>query len=323
MIDLYTRFAVPDFAAAAMESPAMKRIAGVEMNCGMSYTSFPLFTAGENYSRAQHSLNVSRLVYHFTDDPRQCLAGLFHDISTPVFSHVVDFLNGDHMTQESTEADTADMIRNDLEISRILSSLGLSADDVSDYHRFPIADNEMPGLSCDRLEYTLGNAVNYRFITPEEADRFMEDLCILQNENGISELGFCTEELALSFAETALRCGKVYSGREDRYSMEILARLLKDAIRDGILSRDDLYGTEAEVIEKLENSRVQTRWHAFRKLHKVYEVSPEEGICVNAKRRYVDPLIAGSGRASQADAVLRSKIRDFIEEDYSVFLKGC
>ncbi len=322
MIDLYKDYYVPEYVNRAMRSSAMKRIEAVEMNCGMAYTSFPLFVKGENYSRAQHSRNVSVLVYHFTEDPVQCLAGLFHDISTPVFSHVIDFLNGDHMTQESTEADTEEMIRTDREIGEVLASLGLSAEDVSDYHRFPIADNEMPGLSCDRLEYTLGNGVNYQFITPQEARDLLGDIRVLNNENGVPELGFQSAESGTAFARLALRCGKVYSGREDRYGMEVLARLLKDAVRDGVLSRSDLYRTEPEVIRILENSPFSERWESFRRLHEVREAGPEDGIAVEAKRRFTDPLIDGRGRVSHIDEAFRSDVQRFIEEDYSVFLKG-
>ena len=41
--------------------------------------------------------------YKLTKDKKATLAGLFHDIATPSFKHCVDFLNGDYMTQESTE----------------------------------------------------------------------------------------------------------------------------------------------------------------------------------------------------------------------------
>ena len=34
------------------------------------------------------------------------VAALLHDIATPVFAHVIDFLNNDYEKQESTEAET-------------------------------------------------------------------------------------------------------------------------------------------------------------------------------------------------------------------------
>ena len=322
MIDLFTEIPVPPFIEEGMRSPAMKRIAGIDMNCGMCYTSFPLFKNGEPYSRAQHSRNVSLLVYHFTKDSRQALAGLFHDIATPVFSHVIDFLNGDYLTQESTEERTSEMICRDPVIQNLLATMEIKSSEVSDYHCYPVADNDMPRLSCDRLEYTLGNAVNYRFITPEKCTEYLSDIQVMTNESGETELGFLHAGTAAEFARTALKCGRIYSGAEDRYGMEILARLLKDAIMDGVLTENDLYLDEAAVISILLNSSYRERWNAFTALHKVTECGPDEGICINAKRRYVDPLIYGQGRASEYDSALKQEINEFITENYSVYLKG-
>ena len=323
MIDLYTHLAVPSVVSEAMDSPAMKRIDGVDMNCGMAYTSFPLFCSGEPYTRAEHCRNVSLLTYHFTQDITQALAGLFHDISTPVFSHVVDFVNGDYLSQESTEEKTAFMIQNDPVIQKLLEKEHILFADVADYHRYPIGDNDMPKLSCDRLEYTLGNAVNYRFISPQKARAFLDDLCIIQNAFREPELAFQSDLTAVEFAWTALRCGKVYSGREDRYSMERLARLLKDAIINRILDESDLYTTEAAVIRKLKQSSLSAEWTAFTNLSEVVETSdPNEGICVDAKRRYIDPLSVSGKRASELDSSLAEAIEEFIHEDYSAFLKG-
>jgi hypothetical protein len=205
----------------------------------------------------------------------------------------------------------------------VLSSRHIPIEAVSDYHRYPIADNDMPMLSCDRLEYTLGNAVNYRFITPAKAREFLADLCVFKNGQGETELAFRTQALAEEFAWNALRCGKIYSGREDRYSMERLARLLKQAVADGILEMTDLYTTEAEVIATLENSPLREAWTAFTKLSEVVEASgPEDGIQVDAKRRYIDPLSCGGKRVSETDPAFAEAVQEFIHEDYSVYLKG-
>lgn len=56
----------------------------------------------------------------FTHNKKQTLAGLFHDIATPVFKHCVDFLNGDYMKQESTEDLTTEIIKKSPEIMNLL-----------------------------------------------------------------------------------------------------------------------------------------------------------------------------------------------------------
>lgn len=50
---------------------------------------------------------------------------------------MVDFLNGDHMRQESTESRTRMMIASSPELMALLDKSGLTLDDVDDYHRYP------------------------------------------------------------------------------------------------------------------------------------------------------------------------------------------
>ena len=322
MKNLYREFCLPDSVIEACQSEAMKRIQKIDMNCGLNYTRFPVFSSMEPYTRYEHSVGVAALIYHFTQDEVQALAGLFHDISTPVFSHVVDFMKGDHMIQETTESPTASFIQNDPVIMEILSRRNTPLEQVSDYHRYPIADNDSPKLSCDRLEYTLGNMVNYGFVQSDTVKSFLQDLRIGRNEEGIEELVFQDADTALHFAELALRCGRIYSGEEDRYAMETLALLLKKAVARGILIEDDLYTTEEQVIRKLEDSDLKEAWHWFCGLCKITEGSPEDGLNINAKRRYIDPLIQDQGRVSEVYDSFRKEAEQFVNESYDKWLKG-
>ena len=111
---------IPEFLRDASQIAAMQRLRQVGMNCGCEYTSFPLFSGIAPYSRFDHSMGVALIVWHFTGRTEEALAGLFHDIATPVFAHVVDFLYGDHLTQEATESGTVDRIRTDAEIQILL-----------------------------------------------------------------------------------------------------------------------------------------------------------------------------------------------------------
>lgn len=151
---------IPPFIRELAATDAMNRLKAIGMNCGLEYTSFPVYKDIGPYSRYGHSVGTALIVWHFTQDRRQAVAGLLHDISTPVFAHVVDFLNGDHLSQESTEEKTRDFIVGSGEIMTLLDKYGLAVDEVFDYHRYPVADNDAPRLSADRLEYTLSNLLN-------------------------------------------------------------------------------------------------------------------------------------------------------------------
>lgn len=315
---------IPDFLAEAAATAAMQRLQDVGMNCGCEYTSFPLFADIDRYSRFDHSVGVGLIVWHFTGDRAQAMSGLLHDIATPVFAHVVDFLHGDHMTQESTEQGTSEAIQNSGELCRVLEKYNLSLDSVADYHRYPIADNDSPKLSADRLEYTLGNAVNFGIITREQAGEYYRDLSVGTNEFGEAELVFCHPEAACAFAEAALRCSKIYVSDEDRYAMQALAELLRRAIETGVLCAEDLDTQESAVIEKLKQSSLSEQWKGFCGYRQILrrEDAGDEGqwLRIFAKKRSIDPYVKNLGRVSKLFPVFVRQLQDFKEYDFDYWL---
>ena len=255
---------IPEFLRRLAETPPMARLRQVGMNCGCEYTAFPQFAGWAPYSRFDHSLGVALIVWHFTGDVRQSAAGLLHDAATPAFAHVVDFLHGDHLRQESTEGRTAELIGRSPELQALLGEYGLSTADVADYHRYPIADNDSPQLSADRLEYTLGDLRCYGFAGEAAIRAFYEDLTVWQDEAGRPELAFRTPETACAFTEAALRTARVYVADEDRFAMQALADLLRGAVDRKVLTEDDLYQTEPLVIQRLEADPVSAaQWRRF------------------------------------------------------------
>ena len=69
------------------------------------------------------------------------------------------------MTQESTEDLTTEIIKNSNEIMKLLKRDNIEISEVDDYHIYPVADNDTPKLSADRLEYSLSNALfTYRLL---------------------------------------------------------------------------------------------------------------------------------------------------------------
>ena len=294
--DLYTSD-LPRALRAMAESKAIQRLALVGMHCGCEYTAYPVYArAAAPYSRLTHSRGVTAIVWHFTHALDQAAAGLMHDIATPAFAHAVDFLNGDHLRQESTEDRTRAMIAASDELMAILAENGLSLDAVADYHRYPIADNDSPRLSADRLEYTLGNA-HLVFRCPEETIKAIyDDLFIGENEDGESELCFAHAPQADAFTRLALQQSRWFVSDEDRFSMQALADLLHEAQRRGVLTMDDLYRDEPHVIRLLlSNPVIAAHWRDYRRIcgTKSGKTHPENvyAVKVQAKKRSIDPLV--------------------------------
>ena len=159
----------------------------ISVTCGTIYSD--LFESNFFFSSLDHSVAVALIVWHFTHDKKQTLAALLHDIATPAFKHCVDFLNGDYMTQESTEDLTTDMIKKSAEITQLLKRDGIEILEVDNYHIYPIADNDTPKLSADRLEYSLSNALFiFEKLSLESIKEIYEDIEIQTNEGNEIEL---------------------------------------------------------------------------------------------------------------------------------------
>ena len=295
---------IPDFLTAYLETPAMSRLRGIGLFCGTDYTK--LYQHRYFYSRFDHSVAVALIIWYFTGDKKQTIAGLFHDISTPVFSHSVDYMNGDALTQTSTEEKTADMIRNSPEICSLLMRDGVNVDDVVDYHIYPIADNDSPRLSADRLEYTFSTALvwhNLWIIT--DIGAMFRDLVIQPNESDEPELCFQSVHMAELFVHGSTAVCKAYQMNENKMVLSMLGDMLKLGIEIDLFTSDELYYmTETQVINRFVNApdvRIRHTWHVFTEMEQVFGSNTKPKGCysvhVNPKQRYINPLCLSGGRA--------------------------
>ena len=312
----------PEFIREIAQTPAMLRLDDIGMNCGCEYTGFPMFAGLEKYSRYYHSIGVAFIVWHFTHDKKQSTAGLLHDISSPAFAHVIDFMHGDYITQESTEDGTQAIIEKSTEIQQLLKKYGMKTAEVADYHLYPIADNDTPRLSADRLEYTIGNIVNYKLASYEKVKELYNNLIVGTNEDGQPEIMFTDKDKALEFAKLSLQCSRIYVADEDRYSMQRLAEILKECIIRGIIAESDLYLGETPVIEKLMNNEFSAKeWQKFRSYSTIVHTAdnPDSRV-IYAKKRHINPYISGLGRVGDIFPEYGNALKEYLAEsqDYAI-----
>ena len=317
---------IPTFIHEFANTKAMLRLKQVGMHCGCEYTNYPVFKNLDMYTRYDHSLGVALIIYHFTKDMKQSIAGLFHDIATPTFSHVIDFLNNDHLTQESTEDGTKEIIEQSSDIQQLLIKYHLTTQDVCDYHMYPIADNDTPKLSADRLEYTLNNVMNFNFGSLEDIKSIYENIIVSKNECNELELQFKNEQYAIQFANYSLQCSKIYVADEDRYSMQHLAELLKQAIEDCVIQYNDLYQDEPVVIQKLEQNAYYSKlWALFKNQTTIYKSSQQIDASyrmIHAKKRYINPYIQNKGRVTIIDNSYQQQLQEFLNYSFAYWICG-
>ena len=316
----------PAFLQEAAQAPAMTRLKQISMDCGCHYTSFPLFPTKDYYSRYDHSVGVGLILWHFTNDPKQALAGLFHDIAAPVFSHTVDFLNGDHTTQTYTERRTRSLIDESPEIQTILRSLNLTTEDVCDPSLYPLADaTEMGHLTADRLEYTMGNFLLYKISDPDLIRTYYQNLTVLTNNDGQPEFGFVHHDYARTFAHLSMQTSRIYSCCECRYTMEFLARTLRNALNRSVLTTNDLWTDEPTVLQKMnKDPQSKAQLDILSRLQDLTITSDpldETSMQVPGKRRYLDPLSLGqTKRVSELDPLFAQELNNHLRTDFSLWL---
>ena len=285
----------PEWLNDYIETKELLKQRYISVTCGKIYSN--LFEIDFFFSSLDHSVAVALIVWHFTHDKKQTLSGLFHDIATPVFKHCVDFLNGDYMTQESTEDLTSKIISSSKEIMDLLKRDNIKLEEVDDYHIYPVADNDTPKLSADRLEYSLSNALlTNKLLNIDEIKKIYNDVILDKDEEGTLELSFKSKGTALEFVKITSKLSIIYREDRTRYSMQLLADIIKKLNEDRLITKEDLYNMkESEVIEIIENSKYKDIFNIWKnaKNVKVSKEKPKNVYFVHhgAKIRYIDPLV--------------------------------
>ena len=285
----------PEWLNDYIETKELLKQKYISVTCGTIYSD--LFESEFFFSSLDHSVAVALIVWHFTHDKKQTLSGLFHDIATPVFKHCVDFLNGDYMTQESTEDLTSKIISSSKEIMDLLKRDNIKLEEVDDYHIYPVADNDTPKLSADRLEYSLSNALlTYKLSNIDDIKKIYNDVILDKDEEGTLELSFKSKATALEFVKITSKLSIIYRDDKTRYSMQLIADIIKKLNEDGLITKEDLYNMkESEVIEIIENSKYKDIFNIWKnaKNIKASKEKPENVYFVHhgAKIRYIDPLV--------------------------------
>ena len=306
----------PDWLNDYIETKELLKQRYISVTCGTIYSN--LFESDFFFSSLDHSVAVALIVWHFTHDKKQTLSGLFHDIATPVFKHSIDFLNGDYMTQESTEDLTSNIIFNSKEIMNLLKKDNITLKEVDDYHIYPVADNDTPKLSADRLEYSLSNALFiYNLSSIDEVKELYDDIILGKDENNILELSFKTKKKALDFVKLTSKLSIIYREDRTRYSMQLLADIIKKLNEDGLITKEDLYNKkESEVIEIIENSKYKDIFNIWKNAKKINssKEKPADVYYVHhgAKIRYIDPLVNGVRISSICDEAKKEIDRNLL-----------
>ena len=288
----------PDWLEDYIITPEMLRLKGISMNCGLDYTN--CFDIKYWYSNLEHSVGVALILWNFTHDKKQTLAGLFHDIATPVFKHCIDFMNGDSLRQESTEEKTGEIIRNSKQIMELLTRDNIAVEEVEDYKMYSLADNETPGLSADRFEYTFSSGLVFQRVwSLEKIKQVYENIKVGINEKKEQEFIFQSKSVCEDYVKIIAPLWHAWISPADRTCMQFIADLCKSMKNFGFLTVDDLYQlSEEELIQRIKNcpnDYIQKSFAKFQNttsvIESIYPLDDKYSVHVEVKKRYILPLV--------------------------------
>ena len=95
----------------------------------------------------------------------------------------------------------------------------------------------------------------------------------------------------------------------------------------GVLREEDLWTTEEKVIRKiLADGELRAAWEAFPSLSRTERAQQPDSRPgwrqIPAKKRWIDPLVAGSGRVSSLDAAFAASLAAFLNEPQTEWVLG-
>ncbi len=246
---------IPEFLNKYLTLSSLNRLKEVGYFCGMDYASSNIYNFKEYISRYMHSLSTSLLVYYLTKDKRYTLQALFHDISTPVFSHVIDYMNKDYIYQETTEEFTELILKSDKKLLEYLELDKIPLDNLVNFKFSTIVDSPRPKMCADRLDGIILNG-SYWTKTLNEKDIFniIKSTELYINEESIPEIGFNNITAYNKVVETNDLTNIEMHSNYDNYMMELLANITRYLINKEYIKYEDLYFLTENKIFKLINS---------------------------------------------------------------------
>lgn len=277
-----------------IESPAFQRLKHIHQYGVVYYT-----TQCEEYTRYDHSLGVLAILKGKNASLEEQVAGLLHDVSHTIFSHVGDWIFG----MEFLEKDYQNSIHGQFLIrsglGAILSKYDLTVDQVLPLEElFPMLEQKGPDLCADRIDYNIQGAFHKGFITYEEAMEIYQDLQFVEG-CWVSSRPDLMEKLGRSSLALTQHC---WGGVANYLLSSWLAKAIVRAVEIGEFSEDDIhYGTDQVAWGRLQQSQdnlIQTNMKMLSHVDDFFcalDDPNEADLIVMSKFRGIDPWILTEG----------------------------
>lgn len=276
-----------------IESPPLQRLHHVHQ-----YGSVPFVLPTEAYSRFDHSFGVYLLLKKAGRSREELIAGLLHDVSHTVFSHVGDYVFEDKYPGGSYQDDIHLWYLEESGIAKILEHHGMKKEDVDHKSpKFRALDQPLPALCADRIEYNLQGGYLRGLLSKEDFFGIYQDLTFSSGNWYFQDFSLAKKLALCSLKMTETLWGSAWEALLYRWTAEALLQ----AFRIQLISFDEFhFSTDSIVWEKLKNSDDPLIIKVLKKMQHVktsYTLTDLNGadLVLRLKFRGIDPLIQRDG----------------------------
>lgn len=254
---------------------------------GPSYLLNPLW----NETRYEHSIGVMLLIRKLGGSLEEQIAGLLHDISHTIFSHVIDMVM--NHSQEDYHEEIKEAYLQTTSIPSILAAYGF------DYRllllndaQWTLLEQESPLLCADCIDYTLREAYRYFDTNLDDIHQFLNSLQVVNDQIVLDQVA-AGEWFIEQYDQVVLEL--IYDP-VNIYGYEWMSRILSIALNKGVLTQADLMKTESEVLKILTGSKdaeLDSLFHEFYKEVSFQEVDDTQDFDIHQRKklRLIDPLV--------------------------------
>lgn len=267
----------------------------------------------EKYTRFDHSIGVYHLLASESCSREEQIAGLLHDVSHTVFSHVGDYVFEDRTHGSSYQDDIHLWFLETCGLSKILEKHGYTKEKIDHKNpNFRALDRPLPELCADRIEYNLQGGLLRNLLTKEEFFRVKESLSFESGTWTMDSLE-CAQKLG---ACSLIMTETLWSSAWEAVSYRLTAEALRHSFTISLVTFDEFhFSTDMSVWEKLKNSNdpyIKERMDHLQNIHSAFTLTDQgdEDILLKLKFRGIDPLVKtakGTFPLTHLDAAYRSE----------------
>jgi len=225
-----------------LNSRAFQRLKGIRPN-GVSY----YFDHRLNQTRFEHCLGVYHILKSFGASLAEQIAGLLHDVSHQVFSHVMDFVHNTGPAQDYQDSIHHTLFKKG-ELKDILEKYHLDSSSISNLKKWPRLDNELPNICADRLDYTFRDSFQLGFINRSTVSEILADLTFEPQKGFV----FKHLELAQIFGRLSYKMQiQVWHNFASETSFKLMSEILKYASDQKLILDNDYWLADDDMVKKL------------------------------------------------------------------------